>query len=399
VLVRHNTTLLEQAIDLQVKQSAIPTLQAEAAAHDKIARANAFRRMMTGAAIAVAAIGIGIGASLLWPQIPKQPPITETANPDKRIDRLPPDETISKEGKTTRPKSPDKTASEEPVDKPVQPLPLPQPEKQEDKVTEDFNKFLTREIDWGGTHWALMSGHHFVDEHDATWDRAWCYTRRLVNGVDVNIDLVNRASPTAKPQAPTAPPTTLASIGLNEASALELASKCAWLDGSTFTAADYEAPAGRPSNELVMNDGWDAVGNDLPGMPIRDIPFSQCEAQCNGDSRCVALTYDKRHSACFMKSDASVLIRDENATMAARGVANDHLQYSTLVFAANTVVVGNSYSSVRSGYAECVVACAMDQRCVAFNFDTPNKMCSMLDRATSSQTFKTVASGLKANNI
>ncbi|WP_206527303.1 hypothetical protein, partial [Mesorhizobium sp. M7A.F.Ca.CA.001.08.2.1] len=61
MLVRHNTKLLEQAIDLQIKRSAIPTLQAEAAAHDKIARANAFRRMASGAAIAMAAIGIGVG--------------------------------------------------------------------------------------------------------------------------------------------------------------------------------------------------------------------------------------------------------------------------------------------------------------------------------------------------
>lgn len=56
MLVRHNTALLEKAVDLVVKQAAIPTLEAEAAAYDRMARANAFRRMMTGAAVAIAAV-------------------------------------------------------------------------------------------------------------------------------------------------------------------------------------------------------------------------------------------------------------------------------------------------------------------------------------------------------
>ncbi|WP_457153061.1 PAN domain-containing protein, partial [Mesorhizobium sp. P5_C1] len=76
-------------------------------------------------------------------------------------------------------------------------------------------------------------------------------------------------------------------------------------------------------------------------------------------------------------------------------VANK-VQYSSLVFYKNTVVVGESYSNIPSTYADCVLACAADQKCMGFNFDTPNKMCSMLDQVDTLSVFKGVASGSKA---
>ena len=56
------------------------------------------------------------------------------------------------------------------------------------------------------------------------------------------------------------------------------------------------------------------------------------------------------------------------------GSLKDKLQDSTLVFATNTVVIGNSYASVQSGYADCVKACAADQKCLGFNHDGANNI-------------------------
>lgn len=391
MLVRHNTELLERAVDLVVKQAAIPTLQAEAAAYDKIARANAFRRMMTGAAVAVAAVGIGYGAALFFGRELRLSPNVDTIENHIETDNMTPKETVS-ESKTERATVP----IPEPAPRPEATSPAQAPKP--DIVTEDFNKFLTREIDWGGSHWSLVSGHHFSDENDPTWDRAWCYTRRLVNGVDVNVDLANRPSPTDRPQAPSAPLATLTSIGLNDASALELASKCAWLDNRTFSGNEYDTPPGRAeaAQKLVVQDGWDAMGFDLPSMPVWDVSFDQCQTQCEGDNRCLAITYDKKHSACFMKGDASVLVRAPDATVAVKQAVAGKVQYSSLVFYKNTVVVGNSYSSITSTYADCVLACAADVKCMGFDFDSPNKMCSMLDQVDSLSVFKGVASGSKA---
>ncbi|RWE43125.1 MAG: hypothetical protein EOS79_15635 [Mesorhizobium sp.] len=388
MLVRHNTALLEKAVDLVVKQAAIPTLEAEAAAYDRMARANAFRRIMTGAAVAVAAVGIGYGAALFFGREIRLP-VAPDKPIEKRTDSLDPSDT------TPQPKS-DRTNLPKEA-KPADPPPAPQP-NEPGKETVDFNKFLTKEVDFGGAHWTLTSGHYFTEENNPTWDRAWCYTRRLVNGVDVNADLVNRVTPTATPQAPIAPPATLASVGLNDDSARELASKCAWLDGKTFNSADFELPSGRAeaAKKLLAQDGWDAMGFDLPGMPLMNLSYDQCQTRCEGDDQCQAITYDKKHSACFLKGDASILVRAPDAAMAAKPAVASKVQYSSLVFYKNTVVVGDSYSNEPSDYANCVTACAVDQKCLGFNFDGPNNMCSMLDQVSSLSVFKGVASGTKA---
>jgi PAN domain len=401
VLVRHNTKFLEEAIDLQVKRAAIPTLAAEAAAHDKIVRANAFRRMMTGGAVAVAAVGIGLGAALFWERQhrpisadfpPANPPVVVHEDSGKVSDRLQPSETIDEEGKTTRPKSRD---VELPQDNKAQTP--PEDPQSPDIPTVDFNKFLTREIDWGGAHWTLVSGHHFSDEKDPTWDRAWCYTRRLVNGVDVNVDLVNRPSPTARPQAPAAPGTTLTSIGLNDETALDLASKCAWLDGSNFASTDYDAPSGRvpaPKDELVVQEGWDALGSDLPGMPIRNVTIDVCRSDCQANSSCMAFTYNNKFRACFLKGNAAVLIRSPDATTAAKATISGNLKYSDLALAAHKALIGDMLTTGRMSYSECVLACATNDQCAGFNSNS-NTFCTLFSRVTLETTNNDFASGRK----
>lgn len=190
-------------------------------------------------------------------------------------------------------------------------------------------------------------------------------------------------------------------MGLDDNSARELASRCPWLDEVSFAPSDFDMDNKRKeataaAEELsVQQEGWDAIGNDLPAMPAWDVSLKQCQAQCEADRRCLALTYDKKHSACFMKSNGSILVRSPDAVMAAKGAIKANLQYSTLVFGKDTVVVGGAYANVRSGYADCVLACAADQRCLGFNFDGPDKMCAMLDTVTSSSPFKGVVSGVK----
>ncbi|TIS85850.1 MAG: hypothetical protein E5W89_31565 [Mesorhizobium sp.] len=170
------------------------------------------------------------------------------------------------------------------------------------------------------------------------------------------------------------------------------------LDNKAFIGNDFEAPSGRAeaAQKLVVQDGWDAMGFDLPGMPLWNVAFDQCQTQCESDNRCLAITYDKKHSACFMKGDASVLVRAPDAAVAVKQALANKVQYSSLIFYKNTVVVGNSYSNLSGSYADCVLACSTDQKCMGFNFDSPNKMCSLLDQVDSLSVFKGVASGSKA---
>lgn len=265
--VRHNTRLSEQAVDLLVKRSAIPTLEAEAAAQDKIARASAVRRMATGAAIAIAAIGLGLGGALLSSSGDER--VTErTAKLPKQSDIVP--------SQPTAPVPEDKATRIEP--KTTVPVPTPKPNtpassREPDVVTVDYTKFVNRDVMVAGTTWTVTSGHYFRNEKDTNWEKSWCYTRRIVAGVDVNIDLVVRTSPGSIPQAPISPAATLASAGLNNASAIELATRCAWLDDASFSASDFEASIEKQNEiklfqEFVSREGWDALGNDLPNMPL-----------------------------------------------------------------------------------------------------------------------------------
>ncbi|GLR46060.1 hypothetical protein GCM10007880_65780 [Mesorhizobium amorphae] len=80
--------------------------------------------------------------------------------------------------------------------------------------------------------------------------------------------------------------------------------------------------------------------------------------------------------------------------MAAKGAIKANLQYSSLVFAKDTVLVGGAYANVRSRYADCILACAADPKMARLQFDGPNQMCAMLDNVTSSSP-KAVTSGVK----
>ncbi|MER9130859.1 PAN domain-containing protein [Mesorhizobium sp. M0768] len=398
MLVRHNTSLLEQAVDLVIQRSAIPTLQAQAAAQEKTARATAFRRMATGGAIAVAAVGVGLGIKLgLWDKSLPEPMVLST---------------IEQSSARTVPN----------VDHPPIPIPTPKPAPEEtprvdvpakpDVVTVDFNKFATKSVEFQGIKWELISGHHFKDEKDETWDRAWCYSRRSVNGVDVNVALASRSAPNAPPVGPGAAVQTLQLVGLNDSSAVDLVTKCAWLDGRTFASSDVipdqsreqanavptqtAVPEVDPDSGFVVVSGWDAIGNDLPDMPIRSVSSEQCQSACDRDFKCLAVTYNTKFQACFMKGDASLLVKSAESIMAAKKVVEGNLRYSNLVFATKTEISGNAYWNSPLRYPDCILQCANDNSCLGFNFRKKESACVLFNRITQSADNAAVVSGIKS---
>ena len=59
--VRHNTTLLEKAVDETIRRASLPSLKAQADAAATIQKASSLRRLATGIAIGIAAVGSGLG--------------------------------------------------------------------------------------------------------------------------------------------------------------------------------------------------------------------------------------------------------------------------------------------------------------------------------------------------
>ena len=402
MLVRHNTELLEKAVDLAVKRAAIPTLQAEAAAQRTMARATGLRRLATGGAIALAAVGIGLGVMLgFW-----QPEETVASSKDemaKTAELAAPPE--------ARPEAIEPRASEETP--PMPPLPTPRPTVQTDRLAEaepdiatvDYTKFSNRQVSLFGRDWLLEAGHHFQSERDATWDYAWCYTRHSANGVEVKVDLASRLSPSSPPMGPIANVETLEEAGLTDDAALELASKCAWLDSPGFSVDDFQPDPARPparqaslekaaTSESVSKEGWDAIGHDLAGMPIRNVTKQACEAACRDSAQCLATTYNRTFQACFLKGDASILVRNGNATVWAKDVVADNLRLSDLVFAQQQSLVGHSYQRSSGSYSDCVLSCAEDAKCRGFNH--VGTTCELLDNVVQSADEATTSSGMKS---
>lgn len=232
--VRHNTKLLERAVELVVQRAGIPTRAAEAAAAERQARAAARRRLATGAAVALAAVGIGLGVMLgFWRR-----------EPDARIAEVtPPKSEPATRAASVPPER--QTIPQPPAPKPEPPAVPPSSTTAGGPITVDFTKFAKREVKLLGKTWQLTAGHHYDKATDANWKQAWCYSSAEVEKVSVRIELVERPSPAARPIAPIASRETLEKVGLDDAAAIALATYCPWLDERSFRVDDFDFPPGR----------------------------------------------------------------------------------------------------------------------------------------------------------
>ena len=243
--VRHNTQALEKALEHVVRKASIPFVEAEASANAKTARAQGFRRLATGAALGLAAVGIGLGIWLATRESPKSADVASTISPTT--------ETTPSSSEPALPTpAPSKQATEsppipraKPAQEPTEPPEGTQTEKpSEDIITTDYSIFRNRTVTLAGRQWEISAGHQFDSERDPNWKRAWCYTIVEVSGVTVRVNLADRESPIAKPLAPLASTETMRQVQLGPLEALTLATKCPWLDEKKYSLTDFEAPAG-----------------------------------------------------------------------------------------------------------------------------------------------------------
>lgn len=253
--VRHNTDLLEKALEHVVRQASIPSIEAEALAHEKMARAQGFRRLATGTALGVAAVGIGLG---IWLAYPSLRGVNETTT-TKISDRLP--ITPDGDGLETTVESPQPDTlqpdiSENPptvAEVPVTP----------DVITTNYTIFNNRSVSLAGRSWDVTAGHFFENEADKQWKHAWCYTEDRRDGLVVKIDLANRETPTAQPIAPVASAQTLQKVGLSTSEALTIAAKCPWVDEKIYTVRDFTSTPGRRNPFEADETTYKLVGNRL----------------------------------------------------------------------------------------------------------------------------------------
>ena len=220
MLVRHNTSLLEKAVELAMLRATMPSQRALADAAATQAKAKAQLRLATAVAFALASIGIGLGIFL--------------------ASRRNSNDLAQSKASTTPPRS-SYTEGQSPA-------------------TLNFTKFTNRSFDFQGRSWDISAGHQFDRDTDINWKSAWCYAVISVDGVRVQVQLADRPNPSTSPFAPIASPETLARAGLSDASAVALAANCVWLDQKIFRGADFLIPPNRkPLNMVTPTSGNSTV--------------------------------------------------------------------------------------------------------------------------------------------
>jgi hypothetical protein len=219
--VRHNTKLIEQALEHVVRRASIPLMEAESRSQEADARAAADRaraRSITwisiSAAMAVILIGIGIAYNLTLQKEFVQEASQEQKGVGATRDagNLPPS---NKESTSTSKQPSTMTTGSEPSRGPV--------------VTE-FSKFSSRKVSVAGRSFLVTVGHHFQTESDKSWSYAWCYTSPTFLGVQYKVDLAERSSPSMSPTGLLSADKTLSTAGLTREEGFALASACPWID-------------------------------------------------------------------------------------------------------------------------------------------------------------------------
>lgn len=147
------------------------------------------------------------------------------------------------------------------------------------------------------------------------------------------------------------------------------------------------APAGRTTPDtgvaqpsgFLLEPGFDVLGFDY--RMIRDASQQQCESECARDSRCQAFTFNQRHRVCFLKEDAAILLRHDDAVGGYRRALAGTLFRSGFTILANSDSPGGDYARVRdTGFLNCYAECELDPRCKGFAFVRARRDCWLKDR-------------------
>lgn len=309
--IRHNTSLLEKAVELSVKNAAIPGHEAEA-------RAQALRWLATGGGIALAAVGIGLGIWLALRQpTPSTPP---SPNPQVReLQEKVSEVTTQLEAEKGKSEELQKQLEEAQLSKPTPDSGLSQElEALKDKNAQqeialreaeraasdlrrrldsmtggdpltDYSIFKRRIVTFKGRQWEVTAGHQFASNADNQWSNAWCYVDPEIDGVRLKIDLVLRDAPDTAPKVSVTTAQTLQKADLSTDDALYLGSQCDWLDGKTFTQAELSKgdlspepiPAVSQNGDILVYNG---VINQLFLDTLRSRNFKTLQITSDGGS-------------------------------------------------------------------------------------------------------------------
>jgi len=434
--VRHNTKLLEEAIALVVERAEIPIRQAVAAAAAIQARAIARRRLATGAAIGIAAVGIGLAVWLVRHSTDKTPIVMREPYPVPG-----PTVTVTAEPRVAAKPIPTVTVTVTPTPTSTfAATPFPTPSVEAHPPLLNFTKFASQKVFLFGREWDIEAGHQYATEDQKDWGMAWCYANSDVDGIPARVDLAQRPTPYSAPLGPIASADTFQRLGLGDDQATQLASRCPWLDGRYFSPTELlPAPNRIPSrpqppgatpfangpptpvtgnstsplpspdsgapapNSFSVSEGYDAIGNDLPGMPLDSPSLDDCENDCLQNQTCNAFTFNKKHNKCFLKDRSRIIVPSIQAITGYKSNADGSRGVpvtSQMKTRGRSAVTGRSYQTITlESFDLCLVTCERNSAsCAGANFDMSTSECSLFSYVTGSTIAPTMESGERVSS-
>lgn len=162
--------------------------------------------------------------------------------------------------------------------------------------------------------------------------------------------------------------------------------------------SDKEAPLGTEgaSQTGPMREafGYDAIGFDY--ATLRNTSYSGCQQQCIGDNRCSATTYNLKYNICFLKRDAAILVRNQDAVANYDAALATNIIITDFTVYADRDTPGGDYSRIRNvDFVQCTLECMKDNMCRAFAYVRRTKDCWLKDRIGQVKKIDGVEYGLK----
>lgn len=170
------------------------------------------------------------------------------------------------------------------------------------------------------------------------------------------------------------------------------------IDAKLVTRPEPPRPA---SFNKYLN--YDMKGGDISssdGNIFRRTDASGCQASCRANAACLAYSFDKWNSACYLKSTLSVLTLDPHSETSIRddrqlpGVTSDARHFCSYN---NSSLTGEGSQRFQSQTArDCEQSCEPDQNCIAYTFSRSDRQCSTFLSVSNRQTNATnMVSGVR----
>lgn len=136
-------------------------------------------------------------------------------------------------------------------------------------------------------------------------------------------------------------------------------------------------------------------GYDQPGADLRDLrteDLRACQEACAGDFRCRAYTFNTRERRCYLKGEERPTVRRSDCVTGVKRGGGGGLSQRD-----GYNLEGGDYSSVYlQTLEECQTACRKDRRCLAYTYNTRDRMCYLKDRVGTYGARRDTVSGEKS---